>query len=357
MRLWEKLFYREIFKVFFFFLFSFFSFYALMDYSTHMDDFFKNNTFQIKDLFVYYGSHFLKRSDFLIPLALLIATIKILTTLNTRREWIVLQVSGLKTRHLLRPFFAVALLACCFNFFNFQFFLPKALCSIDDFHAEHFKHSHRAKRRELIHLLSLNDNSKLIYQAYDPAKDALFDVLWIRSPDDIWRMKYLNANPEVPNAQFVDHLIRNREGFLEKAESFEIHRLTDLHWHPSMMGQSIIPFENRSLKELFHLIFFSKTTSSYEIPRISTQFFFKCAIPFISFIIILAVAPYCLVFSRHLNLFFIYAFSLFGLLACYMLFDSMVTLGEHSVISPFIAAFAPLVILGSFFTWRFFKLT
>lgn len=357
MKLWEKHFYKEILKVFFFFLISFFFFYMLLDYSTHMDDFFKNNKLQLQDVLVYYGSHFLKRADFLLPLALLIATIKVLTTLNGRREWIVLQVSGLTTRHLLRPFFAIALLACCFNFLNFQFFLPQALCQIDDFHATHFKNSHRAKRKELIHLLTLNDNSKLIYQSYDPAKDAFFDVLWIRSTDDIWRMKFLNADPSTPNAQFVDHLVRNSQGFLEKAESYEIHRFSDLHWTPSMMGQSIAPFENRSLKELFNLIFFSKTTTPYESSKILTQFCFKCALPFISFIIVLAIAPFCLVFSRHLNLFLIYAFGLFGLLACYMLFDSMVTLGEHRVISPLIAAFAPLFLLGSFFTWRFFKHT
>jgi len=357
MKLWERYFFREIFKVFFFFLFAFFFLYAILEYSIHMDDFFKDNQFQFLELLTYYSNQFIKRADLLLPLALLIASIKVLSTLNTKREWMVLQVAGIKNRRLLRPFFTVALLSCLFNLVNFEFFLPGALAQIDEFHATHFKHSHRAQRKELIHLLSLKDNSKLIYQSYDAAKDALFDVLWIRSADDIWRMKFLSADPAQPVAQYVDHLIRNSEGFLEKSESHDLYRLNDLKWRPSMTGKSFIPFENRSLKELFHLAFHSTTTTSYEYPKIITQLCFKCAIPLLAFVVICAVAPACLAFSRQLNLFLIYALGLFGLLACYMIMDSMVTLGENSIISPLIAVFAPLTILGTLCTWKYLRQT
>lgn len=357
MKLWERYFFREIFKVFFFFLFAFFFLYSLLEYSTHMDDFFKDNHFQFWELLGYYGNQFLKRADLLLPLALLIAGVKVLTTLNTRREWMVLLVAGIKTRKLLRPFFAAACLSCLFNFLNFEFLLPRALVQIDEFHATHFKHSHRAQRKELIHLLSLKDNSKLIYQSYDAAKDALFDVVWIRSPDDIWRMKFLSADPAQPVAQFVDHLVRNKEGFLEKTDSHELYRFNDLKWRPSMTGKSFIPFESRSLKDLVRLAFHDRATTAYEFPKIVTQLCFKTAIPFISFIVILAVAPACLTFTRQLNLFLIYALSLFGLLSCYMIMDSLVTLGENSVISPLIAAFLPLTILGTISTWNFLRKT
>lgn len=357
MKLWQRYFFQEIFKVFFFFLFSFFFLYSLLEYSTHMDDFFKDKHFQIGELLGYYGNQFLKRADLLLPLALLIATIKVLTTLNTRREWMVLLVAGLSTRRLLQPFFAVAFLSCLFNFLNFEFLLPRALLQIDEFHATHFKHSHRAQRKELIHLLSLRDNSKLIYQSYDSEKDALFDVVWIRSPDDIWRMKFLSADPAKPIAQYVDHLTRNREGLLEKSESHELYRFNNLKWHPRMTGKSFIPFESRSLKNLFHLAFKDKSTTAYEFPKIITQLCFKSVIPFIAFIIVLFIAPICLTFSRHLNLFLIYALSLFGLLSCYMVMDSLVTLGENTVISPLIAAFLPLTILGVISTWNFLRKT
>lgn len=357
MKLWQRYLFSEIFKVFFFFLFTFFFLYSILEYSTHMDDFFNESKFQFAEVLIYYWNHFLKRADLLLPLALLISTIKVLTALNSRREWTVLQVAGLKTRQLLKPFFAVALLSCLFNFLNFEFLLPKALSQIDQFRAAHFKHSHRAQREKLLHLLLLKDNSKLIYQFYDSSKDALFDVLWIRSPDDLWRMKFLSSNPTQPTAQYVDHLIRNEEGFLEKAESYDIYHFKELTWSPSMTGKSFIPFENRSIKELYTLAFHTQTTTSYEFPKIVTQLCFKCTIPFIAFIVILATAPACLKFSRQFNFFLIYAISLFGLLSCYMIMDALVTLGENNVISPLIATFTPLVLLGTFFTWKFSRET
>jgi lipopolysaccharide export system permease protein len=353
MKLWRRYFFREIFKVFAFFLFCFFFLYAILDFSVHMDDFFKDHRLQIQDLAEYYGHHFLKRTDFLLPLSLLIATIKVLTTFNTRREWMVLQAAGLPTRTLLTPFFVVGLLCAAFNYANFEFFLPNALVKMDEFHASHFKSSHRAKRKELIHLLTLKDNSKLIYQSYDKGKDAFFDVLWVRSPDDIWRMKFLSANPETPNAQYVDHLTRSKDGFLEKVASHETFYFSDLKWKPTMTGKSMTPFESRSLKELFRLK--ARTTIPYEIPKISTQLCYKCAIPLLSLLVVLGVAPFCLRFSRYQNLFFVYALALFGLLALYTLMDGAVVLGEYAVLSPIIAIFAPLVITTIPFTWKFVK--
>jgi lipopolysaccharide export system permease protein len=353
MTLWRRYFFYEICKVFTFFLVAFFFLYALLDFSMHMDDFFKDSHLQVVQICSYYGCHFLKRADFLLPLSLLVATIKVLTTFNHRREWMVLQVAGLSTKTLLTPFFVVAALCATFNYANFEFFLPKALLNMETFHATHFKSSHRAKRKELIHLLTLKDNSKLVYQSYSPEKDAFFDVLWVRSPDDIWRMKFLSANPDTPTAQYVDHLTRSPEGFLAKTESYETFSFSDLKWRPSMTGKSFIPFESRSLKEL--LRFKKQTATPYEIPKIMTQICYKCAVPLLSLFVVLTVSPFCLRFSRQQNLFFIYALGIFGLLSLYTLLDATVVLGEYAVLSPVVAIFAPLLLVTIPFIWKFVK--
>ncbi len=351
MKLWRRYLFKEIGKVFFFFLIAFYALYAVLDYSTHSGDF-----TSLPDFFSYYRDIFLKRADLLLPLALMISSIKVLTTMNVRREWMVLQVSGLKTRTLLGPFFACALFCSLFCWGNFEFFLPGALQRIDDFHANPAKHSRRGKRRELIHLLALKDNSKLIYQGYDSTKEALFDVLWIRSIDEIWRMKFLSANPLTPHAEYVDHLKRNPEGFLEKVESFPKYVFSDLKWRPGMLGKSIIPYENRSMKELFRLMKASSSTP-YEAPRIKTHLFYKAADPLLSLLVLLAVLPFCTAFSRSIPLFFIYAAALFFLLAFYMLLDMAVIFGEHGVTTPALAIFTPFLLLGTIFTWRFLKKT
>ena len=350
---WHRYFFREILKTFLFFLFSFFFIYSLIEYSMRMNDFFKDNHLQIAEVVMYYVNQFLKRLDFLLPMALLLSTIKVLTTFSTRNEWIVLQAAGLSTRKLLRPFFIVAVACSSLIYANFEYFLPTALRNIDDFRVNHFHKSHIAQRRELIHLVSLKDNSKLIYQSHDVDKHLLFDVLWIKGIDEIWRMKYLNDDPATPIAHFADHIVRNSSGFLEKADSHEQIFLRDLKWHPRMARKGLAPFEQRSLSELSRLLF-DPTRPPYEIPKIATALCFKIAIPLISPLLIIALSPFCLIFSRQRHFFFLYAIGLFSLFACYMLLDSLATLSENNVISAKMAIFLPLSLLGTFFSWRFY---
>ncbi len=355
-KLWQRYFYREILKVFFFFLFGFFFLYSLIEYSMHMDDFFKNHHLQVAEVILYYVNQLLKRLDFLLPMALLLSTIKVLTTLSSRNEWTVLQTSGLSTKKLLRPFMVVACGCSLLSYLNFEYFLPSALRHIEEFRISHFHSSRLAQRREEIHLIPLKDNTKLLYQSFDKEKNVLFDVLWIKSLDDIWRIKYLNADPANPTAEYVDHIVRNSAGFFEKKESHPKLYLADLKWHPSMARQGLIPFEQRSLTDLYRMNYKSKM-NPYEVPKIATALSFKAAVPLISPLLIIALAPFCLGFTRHRHHFLIYAFGLFGLFAFYMMLDSLTILSDNGVIKPFMAVFAPLALFASFFTWRFIRKT
>lgn len=351
MKLWQRYLFKEIFKSFFLFLFCFFGLYVMLDYSMNASSFVVKGTFDIGGFFSLYRDHFLKRCDLMLPLALIVSTIKVLTSMNTHREWMVLQVAGIRNRALLLPFLLMGLFCSLFNWANFEFFVPEALQRIDEFHAERFQSSHRARRRELIHLIPLKDSSKLIYQSYDAEKQALFDVLWIRSPHEIWRMKFLNADPSNPEAFYVDCLQRSPDGLLEKTASYPQYKFNNLKWNPKWLGRATTPFEHRSVRDLVRM----KTATPYEIPRIRAQICHKMMVPLISLVAVIAVAPFCLSFSRSLPLFMIYAISLFSLLAFHMLLDVAVVLGENGVASPIGAVCLPMAIVGTFFTWRFLR--
>lgn len=355
-KLWERHFYQEILKVFLFFLLGFFFLYSVIEYSTHMNDFFKENEFQVREVIFYYINQLLKRLDFLIPMAILLATIKVLTSLNLRNEWLVLQTAGISTRRLLRPFFCVAIAGSFFIYLNFEVFLPSAMRHIDEFKIAHFQNSHVAKRRDQIHLIPLPDNTKLIYQSFDQEKNVLFDVLWIKSLDELWRIKSLNANPQEPIAEYADHIVRNPSGFFEKKDSYLKIRLHDLKWHPRMARKSLIPFEQRRLSEL-HRMRSSPTAAPYDLPKIKTAYSFKLAIPLLSPLLVMAVAPFCLTSHRQRHFFLVYALGLFGLFAVYMLLDSLAILSENQVIAPSLAIYTPLAFLLSISSWRFFSKT
>ena len=98
--IWKRYILCEILKVFFLFLGCFFFLYSLIDYSLHMQDFIIDKRIQISHITTYYLFQFIKRADLLIPLALLISTLKVLFSLNSRGELIALQSSGVPAKKI-----------------------------------------------------------------------------------------------------------------------------------------------------------------------------------------------------------------------------------------------------------------
>jgi len=350
--IWERYFFKELLKAFFLFLGCFFFMYALFDYSAHMQYFIVNKRVEPALLAIYYSNYFIKYSYLLIPLALMIATIKVLSTLNLRGELVALQASGLRLRLLLRPFFFLAALCTLFNYLSTELLFPNSLSYLEQFRKTHF-HRKLDKKKKGVHVLYLKDQSKLVYQNFDSGKNAFFDVYWIRSLNDMWRIKHLSSDPKNPTGQFVDHLERNKEGGLEKTASYDSYRFDELKWNRSMTEKGLIPIENRKISELFKICFSKKTHSSYARSQALSNFLFKCAMPFIPFLVVIAAAPYCVRYSRNIRLFFTYAIALFGFVAIYALLDAAVILGENLVASPWIVVLGPLALCSLFFSWKF----
>jgi lipopolysaccharide export system permease protein len=354
--IWKRYFMREIMKVFSLFLLTFFFLYALLDYSTHMQDFVKDNKIQFFDIISYYGFQFIKRADLLLPLALLLATIKTLSSFNANRELIALQTAALPLKKLLSPFLIVATGCVLFNYLSFQYFTPKTLNFLDTFREKHFKHAHNGIRKEPFHIFHLKDNSKLIYQYFLKEENKFFDVLWIRSSSDIYRIKMLNADPRNPEAEFIDHLVRNENGYFEKKESYENAILDGLQWQSNMTQQrGIIPFENRSISELFKLYLQNAEEESYVSSEILAHLSFKCLMPLLSLLVVFVIAPFCVRYSRGLSLFFTYTFSLFGFLAFFTFMDAAVIVGKNGVVNPFLAIFLPFILLAVLFSFKYKK--
>jgi lipopolysaccharide export system permease protein len=353
--IWERYFFKEILKIFSLFLFSFFFLYALLDYSTHMQDFTRDSAIQFSDILIYYTHQFIKRASLLIPLGLMVASIKVLSSLNQSRELVALQTAGLKLNTLLKPFLIFAAAASLFNYASAEFFLPSSLNYADDFHRSHFRHSFRGYRKEPMHVLHLKDQSRLIYQTYNSEKDLFFDVIWLISPEEIWRMKYLKADPKDPVGYFVDHLKRRQDGLMEKAASFENYRFEALKWRQEMTQKGHVPIENKSLSDLVSL-FYKKGVSSYAKPEILTQFLFKSVTPLLPLLAVIAVAPFCVQYSRKTPLFFIYAAALFGFLSIFALLNAGVILGENQVLHPLVAILLPFCCIASLFGWNFAKM-
>lgn len=354
-QIWARYLFQEILKVFLLFLGCFFFLYSLIDYSLHMQDFIVDKRIQISHVLTYYTFQFIKRAELLIPLALLIAALKVLFSINAKGELVALQASGLALKKILRPFFFIALLCTLFNLISAEFLQPAALNYLDRFREEHFKHSHRGNRKEPIHVLPLKDRSKIVYQTEDKNAQRYIDVFWIRSADEMWRMQSLSSNPKDPEGRYVDHLKRNSLGNFEKVASYDTYKFSQFKWEPDPIGKGFIPLENRRASELFKLLKQKMHASAYEQPQILTHLLFKCTMPFLSFVVILAAAPFCTRHTRHLHVFPTYAFALFGFITYFAMMDAAVILGENLVLSPYIAIFLPISLCFLGFGYSYIK--
>jgi lipopolysaccharide export system permease protein len=348
---------REVLKVFFLFLSCFFFLYALIDYSLHMQDFIAGKRIQIGHIAVYYTFQFVKRADLLIPLALLISTLKVLLTMNTRGELIALLSSGLPRKKILRPLFFVAAFCTLFTLISSECLLPSSLNYLDQFREKHFKHSRHGNRKEPVHVLPLKDRSKIVYQTEDKDKKLYRDVFWIRSADEIWRMRALSSDPSHPVGHFVDHLKRDQKGNFEKITSFDHYRFDQFHWQANPSGKGYTPLENRKLSALWRMLLHKDHTTAYEYPRVLTQLLFKITIPFLPLLVVIASSPFCLRHSRNLRMFFIYAIALFGFVTFFAMMDATVILGENRVVSPYTAILLPLILIWGIFGWNYHKTT
>lgn len=350
LKIWQRYLTREIGSFFFLFLGCFYSIYALIDYSLHMQDFMQDTRVTFSHIFFYYLFEFIKRADLLIPLAVLITTIKVLFALNIRGELVALRASGLSLKVILRPFFYLAIALALFHYMSNEWILPSSLTFVDRFQEQHWKPSSKDSH---LYTLSLSDQSKLIYQAKDLQKQLLTDVFWIRNADEIWRMKFLYYDLKQPTGFFVDQLKRNSKGHFEKIESFEKYSFT-LFKGLLEKHKTPLSLENQKISTLFKDLV-KKRLSPYEYPIALSYFLLKITMPLLSLLVVLAIAPFCTSHSRSFPVFLTYALALFGFIAFFTLLDATIILSKNETISAFYAILMPFCICFSLFSYRYFK--
>ncbi len=357
MKLWYRSILKEQVKCLLFFLFIFFILYALIEYSLHMNDFFKSRQLYFKEVVFYYFGQFLKRLDFLLPMALLLSVIKCLTSLNRRNEWLVLQTAGLSSRTALRPFFVVALASSFLLYGNFEYLLPYTLNYFDHLSTMRLHRSHFDKKRKQIHFIQLEDGSKVFYQSVDLQKKRFFDVFWIKSFDDVWKMKYLLIDSVKPIGFFVDHFERNRLGCIEKMASYERVLMNEIGFRANLslkVGFEALPKQPKQHRGISELYGSLNRFAVHERRKIFVTILLKMTTPLIPPLLVVALSPFCLVYDHQRRVFFIYGLGLFSLFALYSLFDSVFFFGEGEITIPALGMFASFIGITLFFTRRFF---
>lgn len=348
--IWKKYLYKEVLKTLLSFLIGFYLLYIVMDYSIHAQHFSRMEGFNLSCFFTYYLCHIIKRMEMMLPLAFLISIIKVLLQLNQRNELIALFTSGLKTTRFLKPFFVISTTLFAFLLINFEFFVPKSLDYLEDFENKNFKRiSYQKYEIPSAYCMPVSDGSNLIFSKYFHEKKMFEDVFYIQSFDKIYQMKTLDVSQSPYIGGFVETFARGEKNELYLLSSEQTHLFNDLKIDFSIRKKAELPFEHRSITQLIQLIQQSSLLLNKSEPKIKTQLYFKLLSPMIPFLVVLAVAPFCMRSSRRIPTFFIYALSLFGFIAFFIILDACVILGESRTITPILAMMLPFGL--SFLGW------
>ncbi len=355
--IWERYFLQKFFRMFFLFLICFYGLYILIDYVSHTSTFAHQGiNIPWYEIARYYFFVFSSRAEILLPIALLIALVQTVCTLNTHQELVALMAGGFRLKLLMRPFLIIGLFCVFLMYVNEEFILPQALQKLRRMEdATKYAKNHHTTPPGVRHLV-LEDGSLLIFQKYDSAKERFFDAYWIQSIDSIYRIKYLTPTLTAPLGFFVDHLVRQPTGELLQEDAYPELTFPNMRFNPEILQSTILDPDILSISELAAQAFTLSSHLSEKESKILTAFYWKLTIPWLCLLAILAPTPYCVVFSRQLPVFLIYVCSVFGLLAFFMFIDAAQFVSRRQVISPLAAIGIPFWSTFSYYTWRFLKM-
>lgn len=350
--IWERFIFKEGLKVLLFFTFSFYFLYVLIDYSVHARSF-SHAHFSFFDICFYYFCHFTKRAGIILPFALLVACLKVLTSLNTKRELIALLAGGIALHRVMRPLLLLAFLTTAFLYLNAEVLFPFSEKSLKRIEERETVIKEELPSNRLLNSLSMKDGSTLVYQFFDNAENSFFDAFWLENSNTIYRIKYLTPQ-KIPQGRYVDKLVRNKEGRFILSESFETHAFPNMYLDEVAVQENIIPPTQESITTLISRLS-DPTKKISNKPEVIASLSYKLLMPLLAFFVLIIPAPYCLKYGRNLPLFFIYAVTIFGFVTVVTIIGASLIIAENAIFNPFWVIFTPFLLLSlySFKTYVF----
>lgn len=355
MLLYQRYFLREFFKFFGLILVCFYGLYILIDYSSHASLFHQQRSSGWAILF-YYGAEFIQRMGILIPFAVAIGTIKTLTTLNQHHEIAALLAAGIPLKNLLKPFLLVALGIGLLLNVSSEWISPKAQKQLRYFSEQRKQEKNQKAGITSVQLMPLLDESPLLYYTFDHQTQALQDVYWIRSLDQVTHMQQLFVLEKEPRGVQVDWLTRDPSGNLIPVNYAAEATFSDLFLsQKSVMEMTTLPNE-LSLTQLWQRLNPDHDILNEKEAQTRTTFYYKLALPWLSLLVVMGCMPFCIRFSRQQNLLYLYAGTLFGLIAFYLIMGAGLLLGERQTLSPALAIWPPVGALFAILGYRYWRL-
>lgn len=354
MRIWERYFFFDTLKILFYLIFTFSALYVLIDYASHTGTFHQNHIrFNPREFFVYYGGELIQKIDVILPFGILVATIRVLTALNAHNELVALLTAGVPVTRLLRPFVIIGLLGVMILYLSEEIFSPWLISSARAIGEKHAGDQSTKLENPAAHRVLLEDGTLLLFQTFNRLDQRFYDVWWIPSINELWRIKILDLVPSVVGRE-VEHFKRDDTLAIASTGRSAERAFPEIRFNQKRLLESLTRPEDLSLSELATKL--QAEVSSEKEARIETAFWRKLFMPWLALFAVIGPAPLCLVFSRNLNIFFIYAISMFSLVFIYIFLNASTTLAYRQIFSPLLSLLVPFSAFSLLLLWRWQKI-
>lgn len=352
---WEKYIYKELFKLFSLLMIVTFFIYVVIDFSSRGTVY--GADLSLEEFLYLYLANFSKEIDLFVPFSVLLATIRILCHMNVTHELVALLAGGISIRRIMLPFLLFGLFTSSLVLVNYETIHNPAQKYIKKLRDRDDPTGRTAKLNERIKSLMVRDDSLILYQHYDTSRDRFFDVYWIRSLNDIVRIKYLYPHPEYSIGANIDFLVRDKEDRMTKVSSKDSEVFQELGFEEEILGIVLNNPENQSISTLYsRLPKWDDENISDKEAQIVTAFHFKIAIALLSLLVVLGPAPYCVRFSRQIHVFMIFGGAIFTFVAFMTVMDAAIVLGENQVVYPVVAVWTPILTALAICLFRFSRI-
>lgn len=355
-KIWERYFFKEALKTALLFLFCFWGLYMLIDYAHHSSLFrIATGGFDWKIFTIYYASEFINKSELLVPLAILLGTIRVLCKLNEDSELVALMASGVSAKAVLAPFILLGLIATGLMYLKGEYLQPLAANQLA--HIADSKIKYKENNTPILEAqqIALEDHSILLFQKYDINRDLFLDVYWIESTDRLYRIQELSLNKIPPRGYFIDTFERDVDGTLLHVDYHSELLLPKIRFNEQSLKEAQITAEALPLSELWARLPPNQKASSEKEARLITTFHQKLVFPWLCLLAVIVPAPFCMIFTRRFPVFVVYAGSIFGFMAIYIVMNAAHVLGRRQLIDPLLAIWIPFLVFAVPAFWRIIR--
>jgi|GEM_PF-3435914 len=331
--IWDRLLLKRIFSNVLLFLICFFFLYILIDYSSRISGIPTMRHSPIL-LLRYYGSVFVKRLEVLLPFALMLGTIRSFQVLYREKGFVAALGSGTRLNRLLRPFYLIGFSALALLLANEQWFIPHALKEINTIESLHFYGKGIGEIHQKL-AVQTEDGGRLFFSRIEPYERTLREVYYLPSWNQMVHMETLDLSKAIPEGQFVDFFQQTSKGWeLQTRQTTANFPKLSIAWE-ELFGLVAQP-NQLPITVLIDKVQ-NEVVSPLEMSEMTTTLTKKLLFPILPLIVIIALIPYGVSFSRTASFSAIYGGGLFLFLILYLSLSALQVAASPPLLAvPFI---------------------